>query len=93
MMQVDLLKIEARFTNWLVRLGPVGFVLAYSLTIFGITFLLWNLTIACTKAGLYWYWHGPIAHEFWVFPAIYFAMVLGAISKWSKIRRRDDITA
>lgn len=93
MTQADVVKIEARFTNWLLRFGPVGFVLGYSFSIFGITFLLWNLTIACTRAGLFWYWSGPYTHEFWIFPAIYFGMVLVALVQWLKNRRRHDVEA
>jgi hypothetical protein len=89
--QADIIRTEASFTNWFLRFGPIGFILGYSTILFGISFLLWNLTFACTKAGLSSYWQGPLAHTH---RELFFSVYLGSLAlstvQWFKHRRKPN---
>lgn len=45
------IEVEASFVKWLLRFGPVGFIVGYSLTITGFAFVLWNLWPAISPQG------------------------------------------
>jgi len=81
-------QMEKSLTSWLLRFGAAGFIAGYSLTITASAFLIWNLLIASTNAGLSEYWNGPVAdssRNLW--PLIYLASLLVATFQWFKYRR------
>ena len=85
---------QASFDSWFQRYGPVGFILRYSLTITATVFLIWNLLIACTDAGLSWYWTGPLAHfERGIWPVVYFASLMAATRQWFLERRKRSLAS
>ena len=83
-----MIEVEASFVKRLLRFGPVGFIVGYSLTITGFAFVLWNLLMACTNAGLSSIWKGPFAHlTYDLWPAIYVGSLIYAVIQWIKQRR------
>jgi hypothetical protein len=90
MTQADLAeRMEASIDGWFQRYGPVGFILRYSFTLTATAFLLWNLLLACTNAGLAWYWHGTRGSlERVVWAMLYFASLLVATGRWLLNRQR-----
>jgi hypothetical protein len=85
------IEAEASFGKWLLRLGPVGFIVGYSLTLTGTVFVLWNLLMACTNAGLTLTWKGPLDYKTDVLWAlIYVCSVAYAAIQWFRQRQTQE---
>jgi hypothetical protein len=87
-----LLEFEASFVKKLLRLGPLGFVLGYSLTIVSSAFVLWSAIMACTTAGLFSVWHGRgLAFTSVGWSVVLVLSIFYATAQWVKQSRINPI--
>jgi hypothetical protein len=86
------LEFEASFVKKLLRFGPVGFVLGYSLTIVLSAFVLWSALMACTTAGLSSVWHGGgLAFTSVAWSVVLVFSIFYATAQWVKQSRINPI--